>query len=56
MKGPLNVDIRSLIISADPKGRKKILIQYNLFGIREKLIDPIPIEKFNIEQKIKTSQ
>ena len=49
MKGPLNVDIRSLIISADPKGRKKILIQYDLFGIKEKLIDPISIEKLNTE-------
>jgi hypothetical protein len=47
MKGPLNVDIQSLIIRSDPKGQKKILIQYDLFGIKEKLIDPISIEKLN---------
>jgi hypothetical protein len=49
MKGPLNVDIQSLIITSDPKGQKKILIQYDLFGIKQKLIDPISIEKLNIE-------
>jgi hypothetical protein len=49
MKGPLNADIRSLIIRSDPKGQKKILIQYDLFGIKEKLIDPISIEKLNTE-------
>jgi hypothetical protein len=49
MKGPLNVDIQSLIIHSDSKGQKKILIQYNLFGIKEKLIDPISIEKLNTE-------
>jgi len=49
MKGPLNVDIQSLIIHSDPKGQKKILIQYDLFGIKEKLIDPISIEKLNGE-------
>lgn len=48
MKGPLNVEIQSLIISSDSKGQKKILIQYDLFGIKHKLIDPIPIEKLNI--------
>ena len=47
MKGPLNVDIQSLILRSDPKGQKKILIQYDLFGIKEKLIDPISIEKLN---------
>ena len=49
MKGPLNVDLQSLIIRPDPKGQKKILIRYYLFGIKEKLIDPIPIEKLNTE-------
>jgi len=49
MKGPLNVDIQSLIISRDPEGRKKILIQYNLFGIKQKLIDPVSIEKLKID-------
>ena len=45
MKGPLNVDIQSLTITSDSEGRKKILIQYDLFGIKHKIIDPIPIEK-----------
>lgn len=49
MKGPLNVDIQSLIITSDPKGQKKILIQYDLFGIKHKLIDPIPIEKLIVK-------
>jgi hypothetical protein len=49
MKGPLNVDILSLIITSDPKGQKKILIQYDLFGIKHKLIDPIPIEKLIVK-------
>ena len=49
MKGPLNVDIQSLIITSDPKGPKKILIQYDLFGIKDKLIDPIPIEKLIVK-------
>lgn len=49
MKGPLNVDIQSMIIRSDPKGQKKILIQYELFGIKEKWIDPISIEKLNTE-------
>lgn len=49
MKGPLNVDIQSLIISSDPKGRKKILIQYDFFGVKQKLINPISIEKLDIE-------
>ena len=51
MKGPLNVDIQSLMIRLDSKGQKKILIQYDLFGIKEKLIDPISIEKLNTEKK-----
>lgn len=49
MKGPLNVDIQSLIITSDSKGQKKILIQYDLFGIKQKLIDPIPIEKLFVK-------
>ena len=49
MKGPLNVDIQSLTIGSDQKGRDKILIQYDLFGAKHKLIDPIPIEKLKLE-------
>jgi hypothetical protein len=49
MKGPLNVDIQSLTMSSDQKGREKILIQYDLWGAKHKLIDPIPIEKLNLE-------
>ncbi len=45
MKGPLNVDIRSLIISSEPGSKRRILIQYNLIGIKQKIIAPIPIEK-----------
>jgi len=45
MKGPFNVDIHSLIITSDSNGQSKILIQYDLFGIKHKIIDPIPIEK-----------
>lgn len=49
MKGPLNVDIQSLIMTSDPSGRKQILILYDLFGIKQKIIDPISIEKLNVE-------
>jgi len=49
MKGPLNVDIQSLIITSYPKSQKKILIQYELFGIKHRLIDPIPIEKLIVK-------
>ena len=45
MKGPLNVDIHSLRITSDPGGHSQILIEYDLFGINYKIIDPIPIEK-----------
>ena len=45
MKGPLNVDIHSLILTTDRGDRSKILIQYDLFGIKQKLLNPIPIEK-----------
>ena len=45
MKGPLNVDIQSLTMTTDSTGRRQILIQYNLFGSKYKIIDPIPIEK-----------
>ena len=47
IKGPLNVNIQSLILTAGPEGRKKILIQYEMFGTKHKLIDPIPIERLN---------
>ena len=50
MKGPLNVDIHSFVITSTPGRQSKILIQYNIFGIKHKIIDPIPIEKlFNGE-------
>ncbi len=45
MKGPLNADIHSMIITSDTDGRKQILIQYDLFGIKHKHLRPIPIEK-----------
>ena len=45
MKGPLNVDIHSMIMTSEPDGRQQILIEYSLFGKHHKLIDPIPIEK-----------
>jgi hypothetical protein len=45
MKGPLNVDIHSLRITSDPGGHNQILIEYDLLGIKYKIIDPIPIEK-----------
>jgi hypothetical protein len=49
MKGPLNVDIQSMTMTSDPSGRSQILIQYDLFGIKHKIIDPIPIEKLYYE-------
>ena len=49
MKGPLNVDIQSLILTSDPSGRKQILILYDLFGIKQKFIDPISIEKLKVK-------
>jgi hypothetical protein len=45
MKGPLNAGIHSLIITLDPAGRRQILIQYDLFGMKDRLLKPIPIEK-----------
>lgn len=48
MKGPLNVDIHSTILTSGPNGRKQILIQYDLFGIQQKMIDPIPVEKLHV--------
>jgi hypothetical protein len=51
MKGPLNVDIQSMVITTNPKGRKQALIQYDLFGIKHKIVDLIPIEKINFKQK-----
>lgn len=49
MKGPLNVHIQSLTITSNHDRRKKICIQYDLFGIKHKFIDPISIEKLNLE-------
>ena len=45
MKGPLNVDIHSLIIISDNGDRRQIRIQYDLFGVKHKILKPIPIEK-----------
>lgn len=45
MKGPLNVDVRALTLIAAADHQRKIRIHYDLFGIKEKIIDPIPIEK-----------
>ena len=45
MKGPLNVDIHSLIITSDNGDRRQIRIQYDLFGVKHKILKPIPIEK-----------
>ena len=50
MKGPLNVDIRSMILTPIPGGQSQILIQYDLFGIQQKFIDPIPIEKRQLNE------
>jgi hypothetical protein len=47
MKGPLNVDVRSLTLIAASDRQRKILIHYELFGIKQKIIDPIPIEKLS---------
>jgi hypothetical protein len=47
MKGPVNVDIRSMVMTTNPDNRRQILIQYSLFGRKHKLIDPIPIEKLD---------
>ena len=51
MKGPLNVDIKSLTMTTDATGRRQILIQYNLFGSKYKIIDPIPIEKLTNSER-----
>jgi hypothetical protein len=45
MKGPLNVDIHSMIITSDNGDRRQIRIQYDLFGVKHKILKPIPIEK-----------
>jgi hypothetical protein len=45
MKGPLNVDIHSLTITSDKGDRQQIHIQYDLFGVKHKILKPIPIEK-----------
>jgi hypothetical protein len=44
MKGPLNSKIRSLSLTSDRGNEKKILVRYDLWGTREKVIDRIPIE------------
>lgn len=47
MKGPLNVDIHSFILTSDSGGRRQIRVQFDLFGIKHKLLNPIPIEKLS---------
>jgi len=50
MKGPLNVDIHSMTLTPIAGGQSQILIQYDLFGIQQKFIDPIPIEKRQLNE------
>lgn len=45
MKGPFNVDIHSLTMTSDPDGQDRILIQYDLLGVKHKIIAPVAIEK-----------
>ena len=49
MKGPLNVDIKSLSLIPGSSNEKNILVQYDLFGSRNKIITRIPIEKLVTE-------
>ena len=50
MKGPLNVDIHSMTLTPLAGGQSQILIQYDLFGLKQKFIDPIPIEKRQLNE------
>ena len=50
MKGPLNVDIHSMTLTPTGSGKRQILIQYDFFGIKQKFIDPIPIEKRQLNE------
>ncbi len=45
MRGPLNVAIKSLSLPAEKGEGKKILIKYEMFGIQEKIIPCMMIEK-----------
>ncbi len=47
MKGPLNVDIKSLSLISEFENKKKVLVQYDLLGARKKVITRIPIEKLS---------
>lgn len=49
MKGPLNVNIRSLSLVPGPENRKNILVQYDLLGSRNKIVGRIPIERLQKE-------
>jgi hypothetical protein len=49
MKGPLNVNIRSLSLIPGPENKKNILVQYDLLGSRNKMVTCIPIE--NLEKE-----
>ena len=49
MKGPLNVNIRSLSLVSGSENRKNILVQYELLGSRKKTVNRIPIERLQKE-------
>ena len=49
MKGPLNVNIRSLSLIPGSEKKQDILVQYDLLGSRNKIITRIPIEKLDNE-------
>ncbi|MFC1845251.1 hypothetical protein ACFLZ5_10770 [Thermodesulfobacteriota bacterium] len=49
MKGPLNVNIRSLSLVPGSENRKNILVQYDLLGSRNKTVGRIPIERLQKE-------
>ena len=47
MKGPLNVNIRSLSLTPEFENKRNILVQYDLLGTHNKIITRIPIEKLD---------
>lgn len=47
MKGPLNVNIRSLSLTPVFENKRNILVQYDLLGTHNKIITRIPIEKLD---------
>jgi hypothetical protein len=50
LKGPLNVNIRSLSLISGSKNKKNILVQYDLLGSRNKIVTRIPIKKLDKEK------